>query len=377
MRSRGSKKAGSASRSPISPWALLLPIGAILIAVLLASGLGSSDAGEAPAPAPESDAPAAAPKPLFAPESFWNSALPEDAPTDPRSRRFVDALSAEAVAEHARGIGPWIATEQCSTPLYVVPRAQPPLRVFLTHPQVFWRRGLARAFRRVPLPPEARPANCVDGHLTVWQPASDRLWEFFHLRRQDGRWLADWGGAMKRVSRSSGFYSGASWPGLSASNWGATASSLPVVGGVMLLRELEAGEVDHALAINLPVTRAGVFAWPAQRSDGTGPPSALPEGARLRLDPGLDLSSLDLPPLTRVIARAAQRYGLVVRDKTGEGNGIALFAEDRTRWKADPYKGGAGLFGKRTPDQILAAFPWQHLQVLRMKLCRQAPCRRA
>ena len=53
----------------------------------------------------------------------------------------------------------------------------------------------------------------------------------------------------------------------------------------MLLDELKAGRIDHALAINLPAPRAGVFAWPAQRTDGTGPPTALPEGARLRLDP--------------------------------------------------------------------------------------------
>jgi hypothetical protein len=337
--------------------ALLLLLGIVLVALLLVSALGSSDAGQPPSSRGESARQSESAEKLFAADSFWNAPLSDEAPVDPRSRRFVDALGAEARAEHKRGIGPWIATSQCSTPLYVVPRSQPQPRVFLTHPEVFWRRGLARAFRRVPLPAEARPANCIDAHLTVWQPATDRLWEFFHLRRQDGRWLADWGGAMKHVSASAGFYSHRSWPGLSAPNWGATATSLPVVGGVMLLRELEEGQVSHVLAMNLPVTRAGVFAWPAQRSDGIGPRTAIPEGARLRLDPALDLSSLNLPPLTRIIARAAQRYGLVVRDQTGETNGIALFAEDRTRWQADPTEGRRDSSATRPQTSCWRPFP--------------------
>ena len=73
------------------------------------------------------------------------------------------------------------------------------------------------------------------------------------------------------MSKSPGYYTAAAWPGAKR-NWGATASSLPVIGGTMLLDELEQGSFDHALAINLPAPRADVFAWPAQRTDGTGLP---------------------------------------------------------------------------------------------------------
>jgi hypothetical protein len=359
---------------------LLLVLGGGLVVVLIATALISPKAGEGPPEGRLSDAPVKEPTAdaqLFSPTSFWNTRLEADAPVDPRSGSVVAALSEEVKRELASGVGPWIATRQCSTPLYLVPRQQPTLRVGLTHPNVFWRKGLARAFRRVPLPVTARPANCVDLHLTVWQPATNRLWEFFHLRKEDGNWEADWGGAMKHVSQSSGFYAKDSWPGLSAPNWGATGTSLSVIGGVMLLRELRAGDVDHALAMNVPEARAGVFSWPAQRSDGIGPSMAIPEGARLRLDPTLDLTSLDLPPLTLTIARAAQRYGVVVRDQTGSSNGIALFGEDPTRWKGDPYRGKSGFFGNETPDQLLSSFPWDSLQLLRLDLCRRAPCRRS
>jgi hypothetical protein len=141
--------------------------------------------------------------------------------------------------------------------------------------------------------------------------------------------------------------------------------------------ELKAGHIDHALAIALPNPRAGVWAWPAQRSDGNAPsPAAIPEGARLRIDPKLDLSKLNMPPLTRMMAKAAQRYGIIVRDRAGV---ITFAAEDPTPLAGvNPYTNNAlsgqplagGLFDGRWPATLLSSFPWSHLQVLRMKLHR-------
>lgn len=313
--------------------------------------------------------------PLFAPTSVWNSPLARDAPLDPYSYGLVAALDREVAREVANDVGPWIATRKCSTPLYVASPAQPKVVVHLTEPGVFWRRSLAKAFQSVPLPPHARPANCVDRHLTVWQPSTDRLWEFFHLRRDpESGWWADWGGAMERVSSSPGYYTSASWPGLSAPNWGATATSLPVLGGVMLLQELREGRVDHALALNLPMARAGVFSWPAQRADGIGGASTIPEGARLRLPQDLNLSALNLPPVTLIIARAVRKYGAIVRDQTGRGNGVSFFAEDPRPVGSNPYDGRTGFFANTPPDLLLADFPWDRLQVLKMTLCVEAPC---
>jgi len=312
---------------------------------------------------------------LFGSDSVWNKILSPRAPLDPSSPRIVASLGREVEKELARGIGPWIATSTCSTPLYVVPASQENVRVRLTDQHEWWRLGLARVFRRVPLPAKARPADCSDAHLTVWQPARDRLWEFFDLHRTRTGWRADWGGAMRRVSHSPGFYDSRSWPGRSEYTWGATATSLPVVAGVMRLAELRRGRIDHALAMNVPTARSGVFAWPAQRSDGIGSPTDLPEGARLRLDPDLDLASLDLPPLTLLMAEAAQRHGIVVRDQTGPGNGISFFGE-APRGSPSPYYGEGGFYGGMTPNELLAPFPWEHLQLLKMKLCRTGPCHR-
>jgi hypothetical protein len=307
---------------------------------------------------------------LFAPTSFWNQRLPPSAPTDPSSTTLVQALVAEVAREQAATIGPWIGANSGSTPLYRVQRTQRRVRVHLDSRTSRGARALQRAWASVPIPNDAKPAAPPDRHMTIWQPATDTLWDFFGARKLSDGWHAEWGGAIRHVSKSPGYYTRAAWPGASRS-WGATASSLPVIGGTMLVDELRSGHIDHALALNVPAARPGVFAWPAQRTDGDGPLNALPEGARLRLDPSLDVGSLHLPRMTRMIALAAQRYGLVVRDQTH--NGISLFAENPEQFGRNPYD---RYFRGRTPPQMLANFPWDRLQVLRMHLCTAAPCDR-
>jgi len=306
---------------------------------------------------------------LFSPTSFWNKRRSAGEAIDPNSAALVAELAAEVGREQQAGNGPWLATGKASTPLYRVGPSQRRVRVRLDAPGIPNAKALQRAFASVPIPANAEPADGTDRHMTIWQPSTDTLWEFWRARQRSDGWHAEWGGAIRRVSKSRGYYTAAAWPG-AAPNWGATASSLPVIGGTILARELRAGRIDHALALNVPFARAGVFAWPAQRTDGTGALTTLPEGARLRLDPQLNLRQLKLPRLTRMIATAAQRYGLVVRDQTGQG--ISLFAEDRAPQGDDPYR---RYFKGRTVSEVLGTFPWDRLQVLRMHLCTSAPCR--
>jgi hypothetical protein len=298
-------------------------------------------------------------KRLFAPNSVWNQPLPETTRTD---KALAEQLQTEAAKEIRNGTGPYIQTWNFSTPLYTVGPTQRCVRVKLDVTARYGR-TLKRAFVRVPLPAGAKPAAGTDHHLTLWQPSTDSLWEFWKLQRRADGWHAAWGGAMRQVSRSPGFFSSKSWPG-AASYWGATATSLPAIAGTMTAQELERGRIDHALAISIPNARAKVFALPAQRTDGTlTDPAAIPEGARFRLDPQLDLDRLDLPPVVRTMAIAAQRYGLIVRDKTLAN--IGFFAEDPVGLGRNPYR---KLFEGKYPSVLLAKFPWSHLQAVKPRL---------
>lgn len=294
---------------------------------------------------------------------------------DPHSARRVRALAGAVQAEIANGGGyPAVAVRTYSTPVYVVSAEQRKVPVRLDTGS--WGDPLRRALAPgVPIPQNARAAEGTDAHMTVYQPSTDRLWEFWGASKRSDGWHAKWGGAMQHVSTDPGYYTRSAWPGLGPSdgwNWGSTASSLPVVAGLITGKELLRGRIDHAIAVALPEPCAHVFAWPAQRTDGTDRASTcIPEGARLRLDPRIDVASLRLSPIGTMIARAAQKYGLIVRDRTGHS--VSFFAEDVTTAGRSPY--GERAWGDTPVWNALDRFPWRSLEVLKMDLCSRAPCK--
>jgi hypothetical protein len=300
---------------------------------------------------------------FFSSSSFWNVPLGVGAVLDSRSVEVVGVFDGVVGAEERAGTGPWIATTDYSVPVYTVSADQPVVPVELEHhvPEA----ALSAAWGAVPLPASAEPAVGTDGDLVVWQPSTDRLWEFWRLKHGAGGWGASWGGAMQHVSSSTGVYGSESWPG-AQSWWGVSASSLSLAGGLITFEDLQRGRIEHALALAIPGVRGGVYASPAQRTDGKSTnPLSLPEGARLRLNPKLDLAALHLPRITLMIAEAAQRYGIFIRD--GSGN-VQFYAQAPELTATNPYAGPQGYFEGAYPNQLLATFPWNELQLLKMEL---------
>jgi hypothetical protein len=311
----------------------------------------------------EPPAESAAPFRFFSPTSFWNEEVPVNAPLDPSSTAIVGAFDTEIAQEVAANKHPTINTTAFSVPVYTVPAEQPTVKVTLESASK--NPTLQAAWEAVPLPSNAQPAVGGDKHLVVWQPSTNKLWEFWHLEKTEEGWQAVWGGAIQNVSSNSGGYGPEAWPG-ATTLWGASASSLSIAGGLITLEDLEKGQINHALAMALPDTRAGVYASPAERTDGDDTePLSLPEGAHLRLDPNLNLAALHLPKLTLMMAEAAQRYGIVVRDT---GANVAIYAQVPIPTGVNPYTGAHGYYGGKSPQQILEAFPWSHLQLLKMEL---------
>ncbi len=301
---------------------------------------------------------------FFSSTSFWNKTLSAGAPLDPNSAALVGALDEEIAHEQEAGSGPWINTKSYSVPIYTVPPDQATVAVKLA--TKISASALQEALQSVPLPPDAKPAAGTDGELVVWQPSTDRIWEFWRLAHTAEGWQATWGGAMQHVSSDSGAFDGPTlWPG-ATTRWGVSASAMSLVGGLISLEDLQLGVINHALSMSLPTIRSGEYASPAQRCDGRSANAlALPEGAHLRLDPSLNLAALHLPPLTLMIARAAQRYGIYIKD--GARN-VTFDAQDPTPSGTDPYQGAGGYFEGRSPRELLASFPWSHLQLLDMQL---------
>jgi hypothetical protein len=284
---------------------------------------------------------------LFAPDSVWNKPLAADAPLTSNSSTLSGTLNWERSY-----FGPWINTTSYSTPIYTVAADQATLHVTLDNNNA----QLAADFNQVPLPPDARPAAGTDGHLVVWQPSTQTMWEFWQLHKDSsGNWHTTYGGKMSNVSSNPGYY---------ANRYGATATSLPVAAGVITLQEETDGVINHALALAIPHPKAGTFVYPAQRGDGDSTSdTAIPEGTRFRLPASLNIDALNLPRQTAMMAKAAQKYGIIVVDGAGA---VTFRAEDpylfTQQFGIDPY--GPYAFGGQSPGKLLGAFPWQQLQVV-------------
>ena len=131
----------------------------------------------------------------------------------------------------------------------------------------------------------------------------------------------------------------------------ADAAGLPITPLLFTADELQAGTIDHAIRFILPNPRmqAGVYVHPATHAGGPSGQGMPPYGARFRLRANYPLSSLP-DNGTRTIARALQKYGMILAD----GGNIALTAaSDRfttAKWSNVLPSGSTGLAAIQVTD---------------------------
>src|SRR5262245_39858763 len=266
--------------------------------------------------------------------------IPAGAKVDPNSDRYISAL-----AETTGSRGFILTVRRWSVPVYYATKSTPRRDVRLT---AGWR--AANRILRVPIPARAAPDPAGDGHMTVLQQSTGCEYDFFRARKAGGNWFADWGNTL-RIGRGGVYPRGFSARGSGFSN----------LAGLIWPVELRAREIKHALMFSYPYTAAVGAVSPATETDGQSTrEDALPEGARLQLDPTLDLSRLGLSRYGRTIARALQRYGMYLGD-TNSG-GVSLYAVSPQGYSSNPYSGL--LPGGTYPG--LAKIPIDRFRVLRL-----------
>lgn len=293
--------------------------------------------------------------PLAPIDSFWRQPV-TGAPVADDSARLVGQLSRQ-VADNWGGTAAFNAWNY-NTTVVTVPSDQPTVDVVWDDCQhkgytpggLYGRDG---QFVKVPIPANVRTAGGTDKEITIWSPATDQLWEFWVANKRDDGWHACWGGRMDHVSTGPGYFRG---------GFGATATGLPNAFGMVSFADVRAGSIDHAMSLQI-IGSADWWkiSWPAQRGDGDGS-GAIEEGTRFRLDPAVDVDRLDLSPIAKMIARAAQRYGFVVTDRSG---GVAVLGEGgnslSANGQANPWE---QLLGGTKNYDLLDRFPWDRLQAL-------------
>lgn len=331
-----------------------------------------------------------APDREFARGSFVHRPLPDDAPLEPESARYVADLLRQIREHYGHAT---VNFDSYSPTLSVVDGDQPTVRVRARDPEnAGWRFApLQRKWEAVPLPRDFAPSRGTDQEAIVYQPSTGRYWEFWKMaptgakvRDSAGRlvdeWGARWGGRIDDLGSSPGYFEDPSlrWDSGEGIRYGTAATGIALLGGLMTIEEQRRGRIEHVVHLAIPEPRAGQWAFPAHRTDGIVPPSenphALPEGATLRLPAHLDLDAMDMDPYARMIAKAVQRHGMVIRDRSGA---VTLYGENPGARQAEsPYHRKGGIL--RCPEgkyewecsaaSRLEGFPWHRLQVLRMQL---------
>lgn len=256
----------------------------------------------------------------FSDDSPWNTPIPSAAELEPNSAAMVQNIENWVV--NLGGQPNLLFTYyQWTSPVHVIDSSNAP-RIDVGSSSgdgFYWTVDPDddRVAQGIPMPvdgPWQDPSS--DGFMILVDPLRRLAWEYsFAQPLGNGQW----------ESSTINFWdlNGPGWrpPFVNPKWWrvGAIASGMSLLAGLVRIEEVLAGEIDHALLIGCPPTRLKAsesapyrneVCLPGTSTDGwaTGP-DTIPEGARLQLDPDLDLNSLGLSEPAKVIARALQTYG--------------------------------------------------------------------
>jgi hypothetical protein len=252
----------------------------------------------------------------------WNAAIPAGA--------AIDAHSATMIATIGQSSNGGVLTSdstQYSYPVYVADLSTPRYDVPCTKYKctVVTPAGTTTTtvLSRVPIPAQALASAGSDGQMIIIDSANGTEYDLWQAVKTSSGWSVSNGSAYNVL-----------WDG-APSRYGSRGAGVPYFAGLIRPWEIAQGHIDHAIAFAYPGPAAGRCTYPASKTDGASTSSmAIPEGARLQLDPTLDSADFDrlgLNSTARIIARALQRYGMIVIDRSGRPK---MYAENLA---ANPY----------------------------------------
>lgn len=286
--------------------------------------------------------PATMPSRLFPEARFLWEPVPADAEPDARSAAIVDGLIAQGDVASSLLV-------EYGIPIYTAGPDTPTVEISCRAEG----RGVCGPEQLSPIrmPENAMPNTGSDGALVIVDLVEETTHELWRARRnEDGTWSAQWG--------SSNDIGG---DAITAS--GGSGSGVSRLGGVVMIDELAAGSIPHALAVASNQTCASTWRAPAWSTDGrSDADDCIEMGSRLRMDPSIDLATLPLTDAERIVGEALQTYGAYVVDSSASALAI-LFEREQVQ-----PDGGLGpvarSLGFRWDFDSLPGLPWDALVVL-------------
>ncbi|OGF48907.1 MAG: hypothetical protein A2231_10475 [Candidatus Firestonebacteria bacterium RIFOXYA2_FULL_40_8] len=260
----------------------------------------------------------------FSKDSPWNTVISKNPKIDKNSKKMVaDLFLTNSYPDQPAGkIG--VSTRRWSIPVYHVDEKK--VKWSKIHYSLFHKYCHPQfLFNKAPIPASAKADKERDAHMTILNKSLTKCWDFWALTKFNGKWLARSGKEFSLTGK------GVQKPG----EGGCRAAGFPLIAGLIRYEEIKQGKIEHSLVFGYNTAKRGVYCYPACNSDGTSTrPGAIPEGARLQLDPSVDIESLNLKPAAKIIAKALQEYGMYLGDCSG---GFAVYAEvfpgKKSKWE--------------------------------------------
>lgn len=304
---------------------------------------------------------------FFSDTSFWNQPLPENPEIDPHSDHFLTLLKKEPTGPFFK-----INLKAWTIPVYDVDSTTPRFRIqqhFLTDAEKErWNTnketyGHGKEFdaELVPIPIDAQADPMEDAHCALIDRKNRVAWDMWGLKKNDdGTWTSKTG--MKYSLDGKGVFNTEDFSvkdGESVHHYGPSrAAGVPAIAGLIMYDEVRAGEINHKLACATRANAYKEFTFPAIWTDGFIE-GGIPEGSVIQLDPKLDLSKFDLLPGEITLAKAMQKYGLVIVDIAAANT---LYGEGL--W-GHPGKAWDGLL--REIDGGISSIPLDNYRVLKIE----------
>lgn len=304
-------------------------------------------------------------KRFFSESSFWNTPIPTDAQSDPKSDHYIKMLETEPTGQNFL-----INIEKWTIPVYEVHDTTPRYKIGLYKltdaDKVEWRskrdyygHGPAFDAEPVPIPSDATPDREYDSHMALVDYKNRVAWDMWGLHKNpDGTWQSKTG--MKYSLDGDGTFTKDTFNVVNGESihfhGPSRAPGVPAIAGLIMYDEVKNGEIKHKLAACTRFAAYKQFTYPAIWTDGFMK-DGIPEGATIQLDPNLDLSQFDLLPGEKIVAKAAQKYGIVIVDW---GGGQALYGEGL--W-GHPGKSWNGLLRF---EGGISKIPYKHYRVIKM-----------
>ncbi len=253
--------------------------------------------------------------PMLPANNIWNTPV-DTLPVDANSTAYVNTIGAGNSFHADFGSGTWDGFP-IGIPFNLVTGAQAKVDVTFDYAD-----ESDPGPYPIPANPliEGDPNGGGDRHILIVDQTACQLYELYAANRQGSAWYAGSGAIFDLNSNA-----------LRTDTWtSADAAGLPILPGLARYDEVAAGEIRHALRFTVPQTR-NTYVWPArhQASSRTGSQYP-PMGQRFRLKASVNIARFS--PQAQVIARAMQKYGLILAD-----NGSAWYVSGAPdeRWNND------------------------------------------